>query len=302
MKIVITGGNSFIGKALARKAAKDGNQVVLVVRSAARTEEISNVSYEFLPMEQYKKLGSLIGTCDCMINLSWDGTRGSTRMDRKLQQGNYKNTMDGIISMLETGCRRIVTAGSQAEYGHHDGVISEKTPCCPNTEYGIAKLNLYESVRNACSEYKAELVEPRFFSLYGPGDYSGTMIMSTLTAMLKNMPCRLSAGVQMWDYLYLADAIDGVWKLCTQPCESGAYNLGSGDVRTLKSYVMEMAEITKTESELHFGAVPYPETGMVSIWPDISKMRNELGWKPQVSFKTGVSRILKDMKKEGTKI
>ena len=64
---------------------------------------------------------------------------------------------------------------------------------------------------------------------------------------------------------------------------------------------MEMAEITKTESELHFGAVPYPETGMVSIWPDISRMKSELGWKPQVPFKTGIEQILEDLRKESRK-
>lgn len=302
MKIVITGGNSFIGKALAQKAAKAGNDVTLVIRSGTLPKEITNVSYEFAAMDEYKKLGSKIGTCDCMVNLSWDGTRGTTRMNRELQQANYKNTLDGIISMLEAGCKRVVTAGSQAEYGFHDGIISEDTPCHPNTEYGIAKLNLYESLKDVCPIYKAEFMEPRFFSLYGPGDYSGTMIMSILTAMLKDAPCQLSAGIQMWDFLYISDAIEGVWKLCTQSCESGAYNFGSGDVRILKSYVLEMAEITKTNSKLNFGAVPYPKTGMVSIWPDISRMKSQLGWMPQISFKKGINIVLEEMKKVDTKI
>lgn len=298
MKIVITGGNSFIGKALAKKAADRGNQVILVVRSRTQIEELPNISYVFADMEEYKKLGNMIGACDCMVNLSWNGTRGVARMDRGRQQANCQYTLAGIRSMLDVGCMRVVTAGSQAEYGPHEGIITEDTMCTPNTEYGIAKLELYEQVKSLCRKYKAAYIEPRFFSLYGPGDYNGTMVMSVLAAMLKNEPCKLSLGTQMWDFLYISDAVEGIWRLCSRSCENGVYNFGSGDVRMLKSYVLEMAEITQTHSELIFGAIPYPPTGMVSIWPDISRMKNRLDWTPQISFEMGIHKILEGMTKE----
>ncbi len=298
MKIVITGGNSFIGKALAKKAAARGNQVILVVRSRAQIEEMPNTSYVFADMEEYKKLGNMIGVCDCMVNLSWNGTRGAARMDRSRQQTNCQYTIAGIRSMLDVGCMRIVMAGSQAEYGPHEGIITEDTICTPNTEYGIAKLELYEQVKNLCRTYKATYIEPRFFSLYGPGDYKRTMVMSVLAAMLRNEPCKLSLGTQMWDFLYISDAVEGIWRLCSRSCENGVYNFGSGDVRMLKSYVLEMAEITQTQSELVFGAIPYPPTGMVSIWPDISRMKNRLDWAPQVSFEMGIRKILEGITKE----
>lgn len=79
-------------------------------------------------------------------------------------------------------------------------------------------------------------------------------------------------------------------------CENGVYNLGSGDVRSLKSYVLEMAEITETQSELVFGAIPYPERGMVSIWPDISRMNSQVNWRPKVPFKMGINKILEEIK------
>lgn len=162
MKIVITGGNSFIGKALARKAVEMDSQVVLVVRPGVQVEEAQNTSYIFAVMEEYKNLGDIVGVCDCMVNLSWVGTRGTSRMNRELQVSNYKNTLAGIKSMLDVGCKRIVTAGSQAEYGPCNGIISEDTLCFPNTEYGIAKLKLYESVKGLCGMYNVAYIEPRF--------------------------------------------------------------------------------------------------------------------------------------------
>ena len=100
----------------------------------------------------------------------------------------------------------------------------------------------------------------------------------------------------MWDFLYIDDAIEALYRLCTQECPNGVYNFGSGDVRQLKDYVLEMAQITHTESELRFGVIPYPKTGMVSqlklTEPDVSKLEKELGWHGSRTFADGIRIII----------
>jgi len=194
--------------------------------------------------------------------------------------------------MLSAGCRRIISAGSQAEYGLHSEQISEESVCRPNTEYGKAKLIFYEKLTALCTQADIAYKEPRFFSLYGPGDFPGTMILSILRDMLANHPCRLSECRQMWDYLYIDDAIEGLIRLCKEPCPDGAYNFGCGKARPLRKYVEDMARLTKTKSKLLYGAVPYPSTGLVSVWPNISKLKRELHWEPRVSFVEGIQSIL----------
>lgn len=297
MKAVITGANSFIGQCLSQKLQKSGWEVIHVVRTPGKL--INNVKQVCLPMEEYHRLGDEVGACDCFISLAWNGTRGASRMERDRQQSNVKYSVAGLKSVLKVGCGRVVTAGSQAEYGPHTEVIRETSECHPNTEYGKAKLEYYAQVKAMCSDLGIQYKEPRFFSLYGPNDYPGTMIMSILGDMIANRPCKLTAGVQMWDFLYISDAIEALSRLCTWNCSDGVYNFGSGDARPLKEYVLEMADITRTKSELQFGAVPYPKTGMVSIWPDVSKLMNELDWQPRVSFKQGIQTILAQLSKNG---
>ena len=216
-------------------------------------------------------------------------------MDAELQRINLDMSLQAVRSVLSAGCGCFVTAGSQAEYGPQKDRISEQTVCCPNTEYGKAKLDFYNAADKLCQKAGARLIEPRFFSLYGPGDYEGTMVISTLRNMLAGLPCRLTQGIQMWDFLYLDDAVRALALLCEAPDANGVYNFGSGDVRTLREYIEEMAQITATTSKLLFGAVPYPETGMVSLWPDNSRLRTTLRWEPQVCFADGVREIVKTM-------
>lgn len=296
MKAVITGANSFIGKKLSDALRRAGWDIVQVSRRPFPCDE--GMMQIYLPMEAYHRLGELTGGCDCFFHLAWSGTRGGTRMDRARQQENLCCSVNGLHAMLEAGCGCVITAGSQAEYGPCSDQITEQTPCAPNTEYGKAKLAFYEQVQQACEKARTAYKEPRFFSLYGPGDFAGTMVISTLVAMLENKPCPLTAGVQMWDFLYIDDAVDALAQLGTRPCANGVYNFGSGDVRRLKDYVLEMAEITGTQSELQFGAVPYPETGMVSLWPDVSKLQTELQWTPKTRFADGIRAVLQSLQQE----
>lgn len=301
MKIIITGANSFIGKRLVERIGKIGWEVVLVMRPGRSTDCLpQGCQVLYLSMEEYNRLGTLAGPCDCFVHLAWNGTRGNTRMDRELQNSNTIHSLEAVQSMLAVGCGRVITAGSQAEYGPHAGSITEESVCEPNTEYGKAKLRFYESAASLCIQNGVQYKEPRIFSLYGSGDFSGTMIISTLENMLAGRPCQLTHGIQMWDFLYIDDAVEALTQLCWKSCPNGIYNFGSGDVRQLKDYVLEMARLTESRSDLQFGKVPYPETGMVSLWPDISKLKRELDWKPRVAFAEGIRTIINTMDGMGT--
>lgn len=295
MRVVVTGATSFIGKKFVLSAVKIGWDVVAVVRrnssKLSELKTISRLNIVELNMNEYAQIGEMTGKCDCFVHFAWNGTRGQERNDQILQEANYENSIEAIRSMIGAGCKRIITAGSQAEYGYCGGVITEETECHPNTQYGIYKLKVFDTVKKFCEDNNVSYKEPRFFSLYGPGDYDKTLIMSLISTMKKNEPCDLTECVQMWDFLYIDDAIDAVIKLCEQECPDGAYNLGSGDVRMLKQYVEEMKEILYSSSQLNYGTISYPETGMVSIFPSVEKIKREISWQPKVSFREGIERI-----------
>ena len=297
MKICITAANCFIGLPLVKKASSLGWGVIAVVRVGNKQKEylgsIPNVNVIELNLEDYGKLGNLVGPIDCAVLLTWNGTRGQTRLDEKLQESNYLYNMEAVKSLVKHGCKRIITAGSQAEYGISNDVITEETECKPNTAYGKYKVKLFEEASKYCYEHGVSLKEPRFFSLYGPGDYENTMIMGTIKDMLDNKPCKFTEALQMWDYLYIDDAIEAIAMLCEKNCADGAYNFGSGDCRPLRDYILEQKQILNSNSELLFGSIPYGPAGIISIHPSVEKLRKELLWEPKTSFSDGINKIVK---------
>lgn len=300
-KILVTGASSFIGVNLIPKLLDGKHEIIALVRKNSNKSQLipkcESIRIIELDMESYYCSSEVIDDkIDCLVHLSWNGTRAASRDDAELQKSNYKYSMDIVHEAIKLGCRRIISAGSQAEYGISHHVINEESSCNPVTEYGKQKLRFYNDALELCGDKKISFKEPRFFSLYGSDDFEGTMIISIIKKMLKNEKCDLTLGIQMWDFLHIADAVNGIILLIEKQCEDGAYNLGSGEARMLKAFLNEMKLLTASDSILNYGVVPYPETGMVTIQPDIKKMQKQTGWQPRVSFEEGILEIIQKCK------
>lgn len=299
--IVISGATSFIGLKLTQYLLVQGHSVAAVVRERAEKAVLLPSSQRLrtieLNCEQYFELGQIVGRpIDCFVHLAWNGTRGAMRDDAELQENNYRYSLDAVKSVLESGCKKVVSAGSQAEYGICTNVVTEEHPCSPVTKYGKWKLKFFEDASVLCRDKGSVMIEPRFFSLYGPNDFEGTMIISILKKMLFGEPCDLTQGIQMWDFLHVEDAAAGIAALIEQDVPAGVYNFGSGDARMLKDYIDEMRRFANSGSLLNYGAVPYPKTGMVTIQPDATKLKATTGWNPNITFEQGINGIIDGIK------
>ncbi len=300
MKFIITGATGFIGRWLIKGLKERGHDCVAIVRNG-RINEVQQdpvffgVNIVALEMEEYRQIGKRVYDADCLINLAWEGSRGNDRMDAAMQEHNYVCTMEAIKGISHTGCRCVVTAGSQAEYGNIAGKITEETKPVPNTEYGKSKLRLFEWASMYCRNEGIRLIEPRYFSLYGPGDSDKTMIVSMLKKMRCNEECELTRSIQMWDFLYIENAVEKLIMLITAKKPGGVYNFASGDCRPLREFIEEMKFITGSSSFLNYGAVPYPKTGMVSIEPDITKLKSAIEWNNMIAFREGIIKVVESI-------
>lgn len=294
--VAITGANSFIGKALCNDFLSRGWDVYAIVRK--NSMQLPKECIQIVCcMSGYNNLDKLLpGVCDVGILLAWAGTRGTDRDNELIQKENYRCSMQCAEALLNAGCKTLVLAGSQAEYGpqQSENKTSETTPMMPNTQYGIEKKHLYEDASALCKNNDARLIEVRFFSVYGAGDFEGTMISSSLKKMLRNEPCDFTQSIQMWDFLYVTDAAAMTADLIEKNAPSGAYNIGSGDSRPLRSYIEQMKEITRSTSQLNFGAIPYYKNTVLHVQPDMKKTFDTIGKRKLISFDDGIGSILKD--------
>lgn len=297
-KAIITGATSFIGLHLIDRLISENWYVYAIIR--ANSEKIDllpdceRVEKVFLEMNEYKALDEYISEpCDAYVSLAWNGTRGKERSDESRQKENFLYSMEALRAIERIGCNVVISAGSQAEYGLMTEPIDEEFPCNPNTAYGKWKWMYYKEAFQFCRSHGMAFKEPRFFSLYGEDDNPNTMIQSIIRDMIEGKECKLTKGIQLWNFLYIDDAVEGVYRLMTVECEDGAYNFGSDDTRQLKNFIIEMQQIMGSKSVLQFGLLPYPISGLVNVCPKINKLQNQTGWCARVSFREGIERVMK---------
>ena len=295
MKIMITGATSFVGNALIKELLNFNHDIIAVIRPNSKKANIlpDCVTKLELEMNEYSYISKLSKcSIDALIHLAWDGTSKEGRNDAEVQKRNYENSKTIINEAVKLGCKKIIEAGSQAEYGLYNCEIFEDFICKPITYYGKEKLNFYNYMKDFCKPLNVSCIEVRIFSIYGLGDRENTLINSLTKKMLLNEDCELTEGTQLWNYLYIEDAAKAIRFLLEKNCDSGVYNLGSYDTRQLKGFIEDIKMLTKSESKLIFGKIPYSNTGCVSINPNINKIVKETGWKPEVSFKDGITYLI----------
>lgn len=300
-KVLITGATSFIGIHLIKKLLNKYKIIAIVRPNSPKIEllpECTNLIKVKLNMNEYYKIPELIyDDIDIFIHFAWVGTRGNKRNDGLLQEKNYNYSVMALESAIKLNSKVFMSAGSQAEYGpwNKEYKLSEDEVAKPNTEYGKNKLKFYNKAIKVCEENNIRFIEPRFFSLYGPGDFEGTMVISMLKKMLSGEDCNLTEGIQKWDFLYIEDAISGLERLMESKSGKGIYNFGYGESHQLKDYIKKMHELTKSKSKLNFGVISYPSTGIVNINPCVDKLKN-IGWTPKFNFEKGIQEIIKTLR------
>ena len=318
LRIYLTGATGAVGIGVVEECIRRGFQVTALVRpgsararhlpvsdlvevrecALADMKKVEDVSS--LPLIQGKIPGKVQGSASqaAFIHLGWEGTIGGGREDEDLQQRNVEYTLDAVRLAARLGCKAFVGAGSQAEYGRPgDTPLRPETPCHPENAYGRAKLEAGRKSADLCAQLGLTQVWPRILSVYGPGDGDRTLISTVIRALLAGEKPALTAGEQMWDYLYSTDAGRALVLLAERACADHAlhgriYPLGSGQVRPLREYVEELREVGFPGAELGFGEIPYGEKQVMYLQADISALRQDVGFTPEVDFSEGIARTI----------
>jgi len=288
MKIIVTGASSFIGKALIRELYTQGHDITAVFRDSSDTSAFPPIGERFhsqtLSMSQYQMI---TGQYDAFIHLAWAGIRGPERMDAQLQANNVRYSLATLDAAVRTGCKQYMFAGSQAEYSvttASEGVGQT----APVSTYGSSKLAFFTHASDFCASHGLRITEPRLFSVYGENDYPGSLVISTLRRMLANEDCPLTTCEQLWDFLYISNAVEALISLLMHSSANGVYDIGYGALKPLKAYILEMAAVTQTQSRLLFGAIPAKHIIEIPRSPNIDTIRNATGWQPKTPFRDGI--------------
>lgn len=226
-----------------------------------------------------------------MLHLAWETTHGRFwTSPRNLDW--LAASVHLARAFAEAGGRRLVVAGTCAEYRWDDRPCDERTtPLEPATLYGASKHALHVALRAYADVAGIALAWGRIFLLHGPGEPPGRLVPSVATALLRGKPAECTHGRQVRDLLQVEDVAAGFGAL-VQSDVTGAVNVASGVPVTLAEVVTTIAEITGRADLLRLGAIPAPAGEPAVLVADTTRLREELGWRPRLDLRAGLERTI----------
>ena len=225
------------------------------------------------------------------------GVRPSIEDPEGYIRANITGTQKVHEFMQQKAIKKLVFASSSSVYGNNVKVpfSEEDNVDNPISPYAFTKKAGELMNYTFHHLYKADIINLRFFTVYGPRQRPDLAINKFVSKITKNEPLILFGdGETARDYTYIEDTVDGIYKAMEFCLQSNnlytTVNLGNNNPVKLKELVAIIYQhMGKDENVVHEAMQP----GDVDItFADISKAGDLLGYKPATSINAGIKKFI----------
>lgn len=276
MKILLTGATGFIGSNIAKGLLECGDDVYATFRSTSSFEKCiefkDRINWINAETSDWKEQIKAIKP-DQLIHVAWGGIEAGNRNNWEVQIRNFWLSKGYFELAKESGIKKVIAIGSQAEYGKYDFPVNETTAPMPNDAYGAVKTLTANYLRNLFENTVTEWYWMRVFSVFGEGENAGWLIPTVISKLLKHEPIALTSCKQQYNYLYIEDFVRQFIAVvrCTEN-KSGIFNLCYTSSIALKDLLLKIAELMNIPYNLlQFDSIPQREDQNMLIAGDNSK-------------------------------
>jgi UDP-glucose 4-epimerase len=311
MSVFITGGAGFIGSHLADHYVNAGHQVTLLDNfSTGSKSNIAHLDGKVITIDGDIRNIELIDqlTKDSDLVLHMAAALGvNTILESPLESMSTNITgSEVVLNAAAKHKKRIIIASTSEIYGKNTKQPLNETddrvvgaPQKIRWTYSDAKA-IEEAMAFALyQEKKLPVTTVRLFNTVGPrqtGRY-GMVVPRFVRAALKNEPLTIYGdGTQSRVFCHVADAVQAIVSMAANATTVGdVYNVGGTGEVTIKQLAEQVLKVTGSTSTITY--TPYSDAypaGFEDIQrrvPDISKVKNAIGWAPTKDLTQIISDI-----------
>lgn len=298
VKVLVTGGAGFIGSNLVRFLCDKGYDVVVLDNLSSGFKQLVDKRAKFYEgdINNPSLLKKALLGVDTVFHLAATATIAfSVKQPEKYFENNFMNGIELLEAMRRFGVKKIVYSSSGAGYGQpKDSYVKEESPTEPINPYGASKLCFEHALSAYYSAFGIESISLRYSNVYGPYDeqrMSTRAISRWIKAAIKDEVLTLYwGGKQTRDFVYVDDVVKANFLAAKKVKGFCVYNVGFGGGIVMK-------EIVKKIEGLFNKKLKTIDLGKREGDPDIvvfvtSKIKKELGWKPEIGFDSGLARTV----------
>jgi len=318
VKALITGGAGFIGSHLAERLLEDGHEVMVLdnlstgsIDNITHLKGRSGFSYTIESVTNESLLAELIDGSDVVFHLAAAvGVKLIVEQPVHTIETNVHGT-EVVLKHANKKKKLVFIASTSEVYG--------KSADVPFRE--AADLVLGPSAKHrwayACSklideflalaywkEKKLPVIVVRLFNTVGPrqtGQY-GMVLPTFVRQALSGQPITVFGdGTQSRSFTYVGDVVEALVRLAADKRAIGqVFNIGNAGEVTIADLAVRVKAMTGSCSPIHY--IPYDQAyeegfeDMPRRVPDISKIRQFVGYEPKVPLEEILRTVIEHMR------
>jgi len=180
-------------------------------------------------------------------------------------------------------------------YGQTDTVpTDEDVRTAPINAYGMIKVQTEQALMEVARRSDMRVVILRVSNPYGPGQQGSRrlgFIAAAIEAVARREPLTIwGDGLNTRDFVYLSDVADAILRSTQYQGSSDIFNIGDGVETSLRRICDLVSEIAGVPIEIRYKPSRPVDVRRSAL--DITKAKRILDWKPEVSLKEGISRLI----------
>ena len=325
MRILVTGGAGFIGSALVRHLIQDSGHEVLNLDKLTYAGVLTSLA----PIDQdprYRFVQGDIADADLVAKLLAEfqpqvvaHLAAESHVDRLIDgPGEFIQTnIVGTYNMLQQalGYWRGLEGDAKAGFRFHHistdevfgslgetGFFTETTPYDPRSPYSSSKAASDHLVRAWGHTYGLPVLVTNCSNNYGPYHFPEKLIPLIIIRALAGEPLPVYGdGSNVRDWLFVEDHARALRTVFEKGAPGETYNVGGNSERRNIDVVNRICEALDTLSPRADGKPYASQITYVTDRPghdqryaiDASKIRDELGWEPAVTFEQGIEQTVR---------
>jgi len=295
---LVTGGAGFIGSHMVDLLLERGYQVRVIdnlvggrLENLKHHQDNPNLVFQLQDLRETAPDDPLFEGVEYVFHFAGIGDIvPSIEKPAEYLSANIMGTVHALEASRRAGVKKFVYAASSSCYGLTSELpTTEKAQISLEYPYALSKYAAEEAVLHWERVYHLPVISIRIFNAYGPrsrttGAY-GAVFGVFLAQKLAGKPFTVVGdGEQTRDFVFVTDLARAFLMAAESDRTGEVYNVGAGNPQSVNRLVEllggDVIHVPKRPGE--------PDC----TWADISRIRAELGWEPQVSFEDGVAQML----------
>lgn len=291
MIVLLTGATGYLGSHLARSFIAEGHDVIALKRQTSSLQRLEGIEERLIfydiesvdlekPFQEHGPIDAVVHTATCY-----------GRAGESLREIFSANTLFPL-RLLEMAALFKVDI-----FLNTDTFFNTDSIACPYLNgYSLSKKHFTEWGRQFSEGNQIRFVNVRLEHIYGPGDDSLKFTTWVVEKCLANVSeLKLTCGEQKRDFIYVDDVVTGYNTLISmsESLEKGyqEIGLGRGHSRTVREFVETVHCLSKSNTQLNFGALPYRQFEIMQSQANTKKLEL-LGWRSVVDLNDGVQAMI----------